>query len=553
MNALERNIRSLVRRLHDDPQLHSLFGDWLRRAFHAENASVALERALEEALGGLDTAHRTLLSDVILNPNRGRMSDRTYHRAKTEAVERLGALISRRITQQKRPLQRSAEATPIALPMVDRLVPESISPNHYRGADRGRALSAAALCAEMSGEQERADIFILEAEQNVRDQFDRRDVASSFEVAQNEFFIARCRGDLAAMRAAIRGTARLHDRLSDAARLKVALDCSEVFLYEGRLQEARSELNFALLNASPGNSTLLRSIALVRTAQIAAAARDLVTAEAAAIAATQTARSHADIRVYAAEVLARSALHTGNPWSSEGLETCQSVFHALSVRTLLARQHLRRADLDAAYEMAKKTLDDALRVRYWNLASCSAATLAACFSAAQAESWIAQALRFYLCSGRQNAYIGDDLFPAAPEIALALRGFLNSDEAAEVVVQTYASHFPDSCLAALGATRESLLFRLAWYVLDGLESASVPSCDFGGAAIAWRMQEANSLAKLEADVRRLGNVASALSILVPIERRSAFVASAKRRTRHAVHALRRSIARRHWAVLRRIS
>jgi hypothetical protein len=93
---------------------------------------------------------------------------------------------------------------PIALRMVDRLIPEPIWPDHYRGPNRGRALSAAALSAEMSGEQELADAFISEAGNNVHDQFDRRDVASAFEVSQNEFFIARCRGNLHAMRTAVR-------------------------------------------------------------------------------------------------------------------------------------------------------------------------------------------------------------------------------------------------------------------------------------------------------------------------------------------------------------
>ncbi|MBC5822801.1 MAG: hypothetical protein GIX01_12625 [Candidatus Eremiobacteraeota bacterium] len=437
---------------------------------------------------------------------------------------------------------------PIALPMVDRLIPETIRPDQYRGPDRGRALSAAALSAEMSGEQARADALISEAGANVRDQFDRRDVPSAFEVSQNTFFIARCRGDLHAMRAAVRSMAPLYDLLGPGPRVKFALDCSEVFLYEGRLRDARSELDFALLCASPGEGSLLTSITLLRKAQIALACRDLEVVEEAGKTAMRIARSHADIRVYAVEVLGRSALRTGSPWSSNGLEECHSPFHALSIRTLLARHRLQRGKLAAAYDMAAASYEHAMRLRYWNLASRSASTLAMCGSPEGARAWLAQALRLHLHSEEHNAYVADDLFEIGPLGRQVMRAFLHSDDAVALVGELYLKRFPDSLFEpGIG----SLLSPVARFILHrSLDLENEVSSDLYTSAIRQWSRQSIGLCAIERDVRSLGKLLCSLSSLLPFEQRDDFIAANRRQLYRMVCALRRSRARYHWTALR---
>ncbi|MEO6913054.1 MAG: hypothetical protein ABI182_03410 [Candidatus Baltobacteraceae bacterium] len=445
-------------------------------------------------------------------------------------------------------MKRATESMPIALPMVDRLVPETISPDRFRGPDRGRALSAAALSAEMSGEQERADALISQAGDNVRDQFDRRDLSCAFEVAQNRFFISRCRGDLHGMRVGVRSMARLCDRLSAAARVKFALDCSEVCLYEGRLLDARSELDFALLGISSGEGTLLRSITLVRQAQIALARRDFKVAEETAEAATQMANAHADIRVYATEVLGRSSLHSGSRWSSNGLEECQSAFHALNVRTVLARHQLKRGNLDAACEMAKDSYDDAMQLRYWNLASRSASTLAMCLPSTESRAWVAQALRLYLISAQPNAYLGDDLFDVDPSNSQRLRSYLYSEEAVALMGTIYLARCPDSVLE-LGT--DSLLARITLFILRGtLDPQNAPSCDLFTAAAKQCSRQSIGLQEMDREIRRLSRLLRTLSILFPFQQRDDVIAANRRQTHRALHAVRRSSARHHWMALR---
>ncbi len=524
MNSLERHVRRLLR------------------------DACGVDHAVSKALRGCSPKRRALLTQVLL-PRPSGLSERSYYRAKKELVERVGDILSQRpIETRKRANKRANDVMPIALPMVDRLVPEPIRPEGYRGPDRGRALSAAALSAEMSGDRERADTLISEAGNNVRDQFDRRDVASEFEVSQNELFIARCRGDLSAMRRAVRTMAKLYERLSPAAQMKFALDCSEVYLYEGRLRDARSELDFASLNASHRDGTLLQSIALVRKAQLALAHRDLRAAEDAAETAANVGQLHADIRVYAAEVLGRSALQSGNPWSSDGLEECQSVFHALCLRTVLARHRLQRGHSDAASEMAEQAYEEATRLRYWNLASRSAFTLAVCSASNEACAWVTEALRLYLISKRQNAFLGDDLFEIGPRGRTVVRSFLESNAAVPLMKEVYVERFPDSVFQG---EFDSLLGRVTLFILRGaLDGQSAPMIDvFSPAAKQWsrtiRLQE------IERGISRLGSLLAALAVLLPFEERVQYVAANRHRTREALHAVRRSLARHHWNALRR--
>ncbi len=515
MNSLERQIRRALRQPRNVP-------DWL-----------PLDPTISEALRACAT----------------KRSERSRYRAKKEIIERLAQIVSNSLRDTtRRDAGRSHDAMPIALPMVDRLIPEPIAPDDYRGPDRGRALSAAALGAEMSGRQQSADSLISQASNNVRNQFDRRDIACAFEVAQNELFIARCRGNLQAMRAAVRTMTRLYDRLSPHALVKYALDCSEVYLYEGRLRDARSELDCALLNASPGDGTLLKSITLVRKAQIALARRDLSGAVEAGIAAAKLGRPHADIRVYAAEVLARASLQTRSRWSSEGLEDCQSAFHSLSVRTLLARHELQRGKTNAAYETAKDSYDEAMRLRYWNLASRSASTLALFLSSREAKVWLAQALRLHLHSNRQNAYVGNDLFEVGPRSSHLMRAFLESDDAVALMAEVYFRRFPNSIFKS---PTEPVLSRIALFMLHGsLRLKTMAACDVLSSAAKRWSQQSIGLEETEREVRRLGSLMCSLSILLPFEQRGEFIAVNRRQTYTTLHTLRRSLARYHWMALR---
>ncbi len=476
------------------------------------------------------------------------MSERSYYRAKKDIVERLAVVVAARLV----PVNRSAavaqatEPAPIALPMVDRLMPETIRLESYCGTDRARALSAAALCAEMDADQTRADTFITAAAGHVRNQFGGFDVAAAFEVAQNAFFIARCRGDLVAMRAALRTMARFRERLSAEARVKFSLDCSEVFLYEGRLRDAALELQVADLHASTCKSTLLQSIALVRRAQISLLTQDLHGAEEAGAGALYVARAHADIRVYAAEVLGRSALQTGSAWSSAGLEECRSVFHSLNVRTVLARHQLRNARMEVAAQTAHDAFDMAIRLRYWHLASRAGSTLALCLTSNEARPWISEVLRLHLRAKKQNAYMGADLFDGDARGRRLLREFLFTEDAVRAIAQTHLERFPDSALATHGA---SFIARLTEFILRGATDPSAhPSPTFASAAK--RFSQQTSLPEFEREVRRLGNLVGALATLLPRDDRGPFIAACRRQTRDAERAMRRSFARYHWTALR---
>ncbi len=549
VNALERNLRALLRQPHRRDFSSAVLSDGLRRAFGARCESEAWELAVNEAFRGCTAKRRLMLIGVMRGSGRTRLSERTYYRAKKEVIERLTAVICERLRESKRqPFKRAQEHAPIALPMVDRLVPEPIEPEYYHGPGRGCALSAAALAAEMSGDQERADMFILKAGDNVLNQFGRRDVAAAFEVSQNEFFIARCRGNLHAMHNAVQVMARFRDRLNPAARLKFALDCSEVYLYEGRVKDAQAELDFASLNASADEGTLLRSIAFVRRAQIALACRDLRAAEEAGVAAASIARPHADIRVYAAEVLGRSALHTGRPWSTNGLEECQSAFHALCVRTVLARHLLQRGKHERACETAEDSYERAMRLRYWNLASSSASTLAACVDTAEAPRWLAEALRLYLAPQRQNAYVGNDLFDVVPRGSPLMRAFVNSDEAAALMIEMYRRRFAPS---GLEPGLDMVLSRAARLMLQGARDVhNVLPYDFLTRAVGQWSDRSSVLQQIEDGIRELGNLISALSILYPFEERNDFIVGTRRQARSVVLSLRRSLARQKWQMIR---
>lgn len=543
-------MRRLLRRpLSARPAPDAPLAASLRRAFGTKSETHALDLAIAEALHGYAPKRRKTLMHALRSSGRSCVRGRSYYRAKKEIVERLVEIIGDRLSDTKTPAKPANEATPIALPMVDRLVPERIVPDRYCGPDRGRALSAAALAAEMAGEQERADSLISEASENVRNQFDRIDIASAFEVSQNEFFISRCRGDLHGMRAAVRAVAQFYSRLSAPARLKLSLDCSEVFLYEGRLRDACAELDFALLDTSSRGGTLLKSIALLRTAQIALARHDFRGAEEAGKSATIVARSHADIRVYATEVLGRSSLQTKSAWSSDGLEECQSAFHSLCVRTVLAWHHLQRGNLDAACETAKSSYDQAMRLRYWNLASRSASTLANALSSYETKMWLMQALRLYLMSKRQNAFIGDDLFELRSRSLHVTRSFLLSSDAATLLSDVYLAHFPDSYFEP-GA--DSLLSGIALFMLRGSlqDESMVSGALFSSTANL--CTQSSSLQEIERAVHRLGHLVDALSIFFPFDQRADFSAANRRQTHRTVRALRRSLARRHWTVLRSV-
>ncbi len=522
MNSLERSVRRLLR----SPEI----------------GSSLVREALQTC-----PDRRLSLAQLMGSSSRGSLSERTYYRAKKELVERIVEMLADgKVDLKSAPHKHVQDRTPIALPMVDRLTPEPIAAVHYQGPDRGRALSAAALSAEMSGEQNRADELLSEAGQHVRNQFGNRDILSSFEVCQNELYIARCRGDLQAMRNCVRQTARLRDRLSPAERLKVSLDCSEVYLYEGRLRDARAELDFSVLNASCGEGTLLRSIGLVRGAQIALTNHDFDAAEQAAMAALKIGKPHADIRVYAAEVLGRSSLQTGRRWSSKGLEECQSLFHSLSVRTVLARHYLKRRKLAAAFETAQGSYDEAMRFHYWNLASRSAVTIAMCLTDAERKHWLAQGLQLYLSSKRENAYVGDDLFDIRPDALQTARSFLLSDDSLVSLAKTYLQRFPDSVLEA---GSESLLLALTEFLLRGALREHV-STSMLTSPSKRLLQQSSGLQELTREACRLGRFIAALSVLAPFEQRSDFIAGNRRQVHRAVDILRRSLARRHWQRLR---
>ncbi len=544
-------MRRLLRGLQDDraSPLRSAFAERLRRAFQAGDVRTAFDLAALDALRDCSPSRRAVLAQALASRRPTHLSARTYYRAKKQAVERLAETISIRLKEFERSSPgRPSEPTPIALPMVDRLTPEPIGQDRYRGPDRGRALSAAALCAEMSGEQQRADTLISAAADNVRNQFGCLDVACAFEVAQNQFFIARCRGDVCAMRAALRTPARLYDRLSHDARLKFSLDCSEVYLYEGRLREAHAELKFALLDASRCSGTLLQSIALVRKAQVALAFRDMREAEAAARAAADAARPHADIRVYAAEVLGRLALRTGRAWSSEGLEQSHSVFHALSVKTMLARHQANRLQFDAACQTAADSYEAAMALRYWNLASRSASTLAFCLPAQESQAWLARAVRLYLTAQKQNVYFGDDLFDCEGGGSRAACSFLQTDDALRVIGQTYLERFPNSMFAAEG---HSVLRRLTRFILQGALDTNPAARSDSLASVAARcLRHSFSSAEIEREVRRVGSFIGALAVLLPLEQRTGYALANRRRTLRAQYAVRRSFARYHWNALR---
>lgn len=550
VNSLERNVRRLLRRPPGarpapDAGLHAS----LRRAFGTQSETHALDLAIDEALCGYAPKRRKVLMQALRGSGRVCVRGRTYYRAKKEIIERLVEIVGDRLSDTKPHAKLASEAVPIALPMVDRLVPERIVPDRYYGPDRGRALSAAALAAEMAGEQERADSLIFEASENVRNQYDRIDIASAFEVSQNAFFISRCRGDLHGMRDAVRAGARFYSRLSAPARLKYSLDCSEVFLYEGRLQDACAELDFALLDSSSRAGTLLKSIVLLRKAQIALARHDLQGAEDAGRSAMIVARGHADIRVYATEVLGRSSLQTKNAWSSDGLEECQSAFHSLCVRTVLARHQLQRGKTDAACETARSSYDQAMQLHYWNLASRSASTLASVVSCHEAQTWLMRALRLYLMSKRQNAFIGDDLFEVGSCSSHVTRTFLLSSDAATLLSNVYLTRFPNS---AFEADANSILSGIASFMLRGSvraeKSVPVPSVLLSSAANL--CTQSTGLQEIERAVRRLGHLICALSILFPFDQRADFDAASRRQTHRTVRTLRRLLARRHWAVLR---
>lgn len=541
MNSLERKVRRMLRQLGKGADLLSTTrADWLRRAFPSRSVSSAMRLALAHTLRTCPAQRRATLIQVLRQDRTG-LSERSYYRARKEVVERVVFSVRDHLgARTARPPRRASEAMPIALPMVDRLVPEPVCPDKFCGPDRGRALSAAALSAEMCGEQERADALISEAGGNVWDQFGRRDVPSAFEVSQNVFYIARCRGDLNAMRAAAQATAPLYDRLSPAARVKFALDRSEVYLYEGRLQDARSELDFARLNVSARDGTLLQSISLVRKAQIALASRELDVAEEAGKFAASIARSHADIRVYAAEVLGRSSLQTGSSWSSNGLEECQSVFHALSIRSVLARHHLKRGSLDTACDLANNTYEHALRLRYWNIASRAASTLANCLTLNEAQNWLAQAVRLYLMSRQQNAFVGDDLFEIGRGCSQPIRSFLRSDNAVALIAEAYNRRYPDSLLSRGG---EAPLSRLTSLILRGaLDGEKMPTPDLISSEAKQWSRESVSLREIEVEVRRLRSLLCALSVLFPFDQRAAFVAASRRQSGRMLYALRRSFA-----------
>ncbi len=350
------------------------------------------------------------------------------------------------------------------------------------------------------------------------------------------------------MRSAVRDMAGLRSRLSSPAQLKFSLDCSEVFLYEGRLRDAHSELEFAFLNAPSRAGTLLWSIALVRQAQIALARHDLAAAEEAGANATKVASPHADIRVYAAEVLGRSSLRTGRPWSSDGLEECQSAFHALSVRTILARHHLRRERLAAAFETAEESYTQAMRLRYWNLASRSAATLATCLaSQPEGQAWLGRALRLYLAPRRQNAFVGDDLFDDGSRSLRMVEAFVRCDEAVSLIGEEYLRRFPDSVFEG-GC--DSLLARVTKFILSGvLDVRRAPGCELFTSAAKRLSRQGVRFDAIERDVRRLGSFISAVSILRPFEQRGELLAANRRQAYRALYALRGALARRGWRAL----
>ncbi len=504
---------------------------------------------VREALQRCSPDRRAVLARIVRSSERGSLSQRTYYRAKKELVERIvEVLVENTSDTAREPRTPVRDRTPIALPMVDRLTPEPIAENQYRGPDRGRALSAAALSAEMAGEQSRADALLSEAGRYVRNQFDIRDIPSAFEVCQNEFYIARCRGDVYAMRKCVRQMTLLYDRLSAAERLKFSLDCSEVYLYEGRVRDAGAELDFSTMNGTRNEGTLLQSIGLVREAQIAFTRRDFSAAEAAGRAAAEIAQPHADIRVYATELLGRSSLQTDRPWSANGLDECQSVFHSLSVRTVLARHHVKRGCLDAAYETAQSSYDEAMLFRYWNLASRSAVTIAMCVTDAERQSWLAQGLQLYLRSKGQNAYVGNDLFDLGDRSAQTMRSFLLCDRNVALLATAYRQRFPDSILETAS---QSLLPALTRFLLRGALNEHTPNSTAAlTSATKMASQQFLGLHELAREVCRLGRFVASLSVLTPFEQRGDFRAGNRRHVHRALDTLRRSLARRQWQRLR---
>ncbi len=434
--------------------------------------------------------------------------------------------------------------------MVDRLEPERIEPGHYLGKDRGRALSAAALAAEMSGDGARADALLAEAADNVYDCFGVRDPASVFEVAQNALYVARCRGDLAAMRSAVRSMASVCARLSLSARMKFTLDRGELYLYEGRLRDARAELDLVFSLGACREDRLLWSIAYVRKAQIALATRNLKEAEETGKLASELAAPHADVRVYASEVLGRCSLQTGARWSPEGLDDCRSAFHALSMKSMAGRYLLERGAYERAWEIAKTTYDRARALKYHNLASQSAATLGACLLAAapiDRGPWSMEALRLYLAPVDRNAYAADDLFHFPVRAPKKLGPFVLEDGFARSLADLYLARFQDSVFAR-GSTS-----LLACIILSILRNAHAARSS-GYAALRrasskeW-LRRPIAMQSLDRDVRRLSRFLQALAVLWPVERRSEIIRSTHRETRRAQHALHQSMARYRWQSL----
>ncbi len=543
MNVLEREMRSLLRHRGDERTLTRItLGRTLQRAVGSATIRRALAQLVEEAFGTGASDESVALLRRVLDGDRSGLSERLYYRRRSQAIRRLcTAALARMHAVASTPGNRQPAPTPIALPMVDRLAPERIDPMQYRGVDRSRALSAAALAAEMGGDIPQADRLLAQAYEHVYDHRGFRDPRALFEVAQNALYIARCRGDLSGMNAAIDQMKQLWERIEPSARMKVGLDCSELHLYQGETATAHAELEYALAVAGQGEG-LLHAIALVRQAQLALLASNYARAQLLATRALELGAPHADVRAYACEVIGRCAWRTGRRWSSGGLEDCSSAFHALSVQTIATRDALLKGDDDLAWERARTCYAQALALRYWNLASRAAATLAGC-RAGGAEvregAWLTESLRLFFKPQRVNVYVGLDLFafPNSPERRFAPS--LRDAAVHQALREIYAERFSDSICAADPALLEGVLRA----VIETLRTnAHPPLRDLRRRAAAHWGDRVLLQRRVTQEAKRLGWFVGVVWALAPATAQRAPAVQARAAARSVLHELQQAAA-----------
>ncbi len=547
MNNLEREVRRLVRHLNDESRLRHLpLAQTLCTVYGTQSIKGAVQKVFDETFARHPEDNGSAVLAQVLSGNRGLLSERTYYRRRREALERVTTVILDRLQNHGSAGPPAARAVKLmAHSVLDHSHPESLDPKAYRGPERGRAFGALAVAAEMGGNPARADLLLSNAKEHVFDYRGFRDPISVFEVGQDAFFIAGCRSDLKAMRAAIQFMTPACQRLGTSALSTLALNCSGLYLYEGRYNDAASELNLAAIYR-PWNDSWIRSRALMRSAQLALLSGNLHRAEDAARRAAAVGASHVDIAAGAAAVLARCAWRTGKEWTS-AVAVDKSTYHGLYLQTLYARDLLRRGLYENAWEAAKSAYDAALAVGYMQLASSAAATLTGCLLAANPGDrgpWSLEPLRLHLTSRTRNAYQSEDLFLVPQPLAQLFRGMLYDDQTVSMLAQLYVQRHPDSTFSGDG----ELLFKILVSVLYPADSGKTTLDELRKEAAKEWSRRVVARKDIDKEMRRISVFTQRLSVVFPTDERSQFNRAARKRVTAMQHTLHQSLAqnRRQW-------